>query len=107
MFWVPSDVYIWVHGENECTDQPPSGCVAMNFDSMASKVRSFLHLRISELLNFWNVALTQITPNGWSTIIGLLTIFRRVQARAFPGSIKLNFLTSLVKSDVDNDHNHA
>lgn len=38
-----------------------------------------------------------ITPNGWSTIIGLLTLLGRIQAHPFSSAVELNFLTSLAR----------
>lgn len=75
LFWMPSDVHFWVPGAKDHVDQPPEGYIAMIFDTIAVGVRFPLHPVISDLLNFWNLAPTQITPNGWSIIMDLLTLF--------------------------------
>lgn len=101
-FQVPSDVHFWVSEHKvDYADQPPEGCITMNYDTMAAGVRFPLHPIISKLLNFWGLAPTQITPNGWSTIMGLLSLFGRVQPRAFLSAKELNFVTSLARWEKD------
>lgn len=73
----------------------------MNYYTMEVRVHFPLHPIISDLLNFWNLDPTQITPNGWSVIIGLLSLFGRVHPRAFPSAEELNYILSLAKWEAD------
>lgn len=48
--------------------------VAINEDAMEEGLRFPLHPRISKILNKWHLAPTQIMPNGWSMVIGILNV---------------------------------
>lgn len=72
----------------------------MNLDTIKAEVHFPLYSRISELLAYWNVATTRIAPNGWSIIISSLTLFWRIQPQALPTDVELNYLISMVNSDV-------
>lgn len=66
LFQVPNNVHFWIPEKDDHDDQLLEEYIAMNFDTMMTGVRFSLHPVISDLLNFLNLALTQITPNGWS-----------------------------------------
>lgn len=78
MFRVLADVHFWVPGRKERADQPPMGSVAMNFDIIITGVQFPLHTIISKYLNYLNLAPTQITPNVWSIIMGIMSLFGRL-----------------------------
>lgn len=98
---VPQDIHFWVPTLAERADQPPAGCVAINQGAMDACLCFSLHPRVSEILNRWDVALIQITPNGWSTLIGLLTVFVSIQPGHLPEVDEILSLTNIVDAHAE------
>lgn len=73
--------------------------MAINEDAMEEGLRFPLHPRISEILNRWHLALAQIMPNGWSMLIGLLSVFATEQPGHIPSVDEVLLLTNLTMTN--------
>ncbi|KAL2470794.1 Plus3 domain-containing protein [Abeliophyllum distichum] len=75
MYRVPDDVELVVPGPNDRADDPPLGTVALNQAILAAGLRLPFPRVVRKFLREWGIALTQLCPNGWRILIGLLVLW--------------------------------
>ncbi|KAL2498119.1 Uncharacterized protein Adt_23669 [Abeliophyllum distichum] len=71
---IPSSVALRAPGLEERADDPLEGFVAIYEPAMQQVLRLPMHPFFREVLRDWILAPCQITPNGWATDGGLITI---------------------------------
>ncbi|KAL2524557.1 Plus3 domain-containing protein [Abeliophyllum distichum] len=72
---VPDDVEFVVPGPDDRADDPPLGAVALNQAILAAGLRLPFSWVVRKFLREWRIAPTQLCPNGWRILIGLLVLW--------------------------------
>ncbi|KAL2480990.1 Plus3 domain-containing protein [Abeliophyllum distichum] len=72
---VPDDVEFVVPGPDDRADDPPLGAVALNQAILAAGLRLPFPWVVRKFLREWRIAPTQLCPNGWRILIGLLVLW--------------------------------
>ncbi|KAL2503879.1 Plus3 domain-containing protein [Abeliophyllum distichum] len=75
MYRIPDDIEFIVPGPNDRADDPPLGCVALNQAVLAARLRLSFPRIVRKFLREWRIALSQLCPNGWRIMIGLLILW--------------------------------
>ncbi|KAL2472268.1 Plus3 domain-containing protein [Abeliophyllum distichum] len=75
MYRVPDDVEFVVPGPDDRADDPPLGAVALNQAILAAGLRLPFPWVVRKFLREWRIAPTQLYPNGWRILIGLLVLW--------------------------------
>ncbi|KAL2487434.1 Plus3 domain-containing protein [Abeliophyllum distichum] len=75
MYRVPDDVEFVVPGPDDRADDPPLGTVALNQAILAAGLRLPFPRVVRKFLREWGIAPTQLCPNGWRILIGLLVLW--------------------------------
>ncbi|KAL2454314.1 Uncharacterized protein Adt_48186 [Abeliophyllum distichum] len=75
IYRVPDDVEFVVPGPSDRADDPPLGAVALNQAILAAGLRLPFSWVVRKFLREWGVAPTQLCPNGWRILIGLLVLW--------------------------------
>ncbi|KAL6530164.1 hypothetical protein OROHE_014517 [Orobanche hederae] len=91
------DVSFHVPTDDERADQPLEGMVAVNKMVMEVDLRFPLPLAVFSLLNAWNLAPLQQTPNSWVQIICTFTLFGGHRLYCHPSPLEMNYLFKLTK----------
>lgn len=85
-------MHFYVPQKNERADQPPTGMIAINEPMLEVELQFLLCTAISYLLMAWNQSITQITPNGWSYILVIMTLLGQVGLYRMLITAELNYL---------------
>ncbi|KAL2532548.1 Plus3 domain-containing protein [Abeliophyllum distichum] len=72
---VPDDIEFVVPGPDDRADDPPLGTVALNQAILAAGLRLPFPRVVRKFLQEWGIAPTQLCPNGWGILIGLLVLW--------------------------------
>ncbi|KAL2453772.1 Plus3 domain-containing protein [Abeliophyllum distichum] len=75
IYRVPDDVEFVVPGPDDRADDPPLGAVALNQAILAAGLRLPFPWVVRKFLREWRIAPTQLCPNGWRILIGLLVLW--------------------------------
>ncbi|KAL2534636.1 Plus3 domain-containing protein [Abeliophyllum distichum] len=75
IYRVPDDVEFVVPGPGDRADDPPLGAVALNQAILAAGLRLPFPWVVRKFLREWGIAPTQLCPNGWRILIGLLVLW--------------------------------
>ncbi|KAL2467058.1 hypothetical protein Adt_42909 [Abeliophyllum distichum] len=75
IYRVPDDVEFVVLGPDDRADDPPLGAVALNQAILAAGLRLPFPWVVRKFLREWRIAPTQLCPNGWRILIGLLVLW--------------------------------
>ncbi|KAL2471044.1 Uncharacterized protein Adt_39180 [Abeliophyllum distichum] len=75
IYRVPDDVEFVVPGHDDRADDPPLGAVALNQAILAAGLRLPFPWVVRKFLREWRIAPTQLCPNGWRILIGLLVLW--------------------------------
>ncbi|KAL2533434.1 Uncharacterized protein Adt_06785 [Abeliophyllum distichum] len=75
MYRIPDDVEFVVPGPDDRADDPPLGTVALNQAILAAGLRLPFPRVVRKFLREWGIAPTQLCPNGWRILIGLLVLW--------------------------------
>ncbi|KAL2479304.1 hypothetical protein Adt_32270 [Abeliophyllum distichum] len=75
MYKVPDDVEFVVPGPDDRADDPSLGTVALNQAILAAGLRLPFPRVVRKFLREWGIAPTQLCPNGWRILIGLLVLW--------------------------------
>ncbi|KAL2485675.1 Plus3 domain-containing protein [Abeliophyllum distichum] len=75
MYRIPDDIEFVVPGPNDRADDPPLGTVALNQAILAAGLRLPFPRVVRKFLWEWGIAPTQLCPNGWRILIGLLVLW--------------------------------
>ncbi|KAL2469827.1 Uncharacterized protein Adt_37963 [Abeliophyllum distichum] len=67
---IPSDIELILPGPNEQACFPREGCTALHLNAFVSGMRLPLHPMLRRILRAYALALTQVSPNGWSQMVG-------------------------------------
>ncbi|KAL2493394.1 Uncharacterized protein Adt_29022 [Abeliophyllum distichum] len=67
---IPSDVELILPGPNERACFPREGCTALHLNAFVSGMRLPLHPMLRRILRAYALAPTQVSPNGWSQMVG-------------------------------------
>lgn len=73
--WASPDEYSLVKPrKKDCVKDVPEGCIAVYKDSMKTGLRFPLHPFAVEVLNAYNIIVSELYPNGWGCIIAFIMI---------------------------------
>ncbi|KAL2542871.1 Plus3 domain-containing protein [Abeliophyllum distichum] len=75
MYRILDDIEFVVPGPDDWADDPPLGCVALNQAVLAAGLRLSFPKIVRKFLREWGIAPTQLCPNGWRIMIGLLILW--------------------------------
>ncbi|KAL2517060.1 Plus3 domain-containing protein [Abeliophyllum distichum] len=75
IYRVSDDVEFVVPGPDDRADDPPLGAVALNQAILAAGLRLPFPWVVRKFLREWRIAPTQLCPNGWRILIGLLVLW--------------------------------
>ncbi|KAL2505797.1 Uncharacterized protein Adt_21418 [Abeliophyllum distichum] len=74
---IPSDVELILPGPNERACFPREGCTALHLNAFVSGMRLPLHPMLRRILRAYALAPTQVSPNGWSQMMGGMYLWFR------------------------------
>ncbi|KAL2476182.1 Uncharacterized protein Adt_36918 [Abeliophyllum distichum] len=74
---IPSDVELILPGPNERACFPREGCTALHLNAFVSGLRLPLHPMLRRILRAYSLAPTQVSPNGWSQMVGGMYLWFR------------------------------
>ncbi|KAL2487225.1 Uncharacterized protein Adt_31981 [Abeliophyllum distichum] len=74
---IPSDVELILPGPNERACFPREGCTALHLNAFVSGMRLPLHPMLRRILRAYALAPTQVSPNGWSQMVGGMYLWFR------------------------------
>ncbi|KAL2490596.1 Uncharacterized protein Adt_26224 [Abeliophyllum distichum] len=74
---IPSDVELILPRPNERACFPREGCTALHLNAFVSGMRLPLHPMLRRILRAYALAPTQISPNGWSQMVGGMYLWFR------------------------------
>ncbi|KAL2476751.1 Uncharacterized protein Adt_37487 [Abeliophyllum distichum] len=74
---IPSDVQLILPGPNERACFPREGCTALHLNAFVSGMRLPLHPMLRRILRAYALAPTQVSPNGWSQMVGGMYLWFR------------------------------
>ncbi|KAL2462355.1 Plus3 domain-containing protein [Abeliophyllum distichum] len=75
MYRIPDDIEFVVPGPDDRADDPPLGTVALNQAILAAGLRLPFPRVVRKFLREWGIAPTQLCPNGWRILVGLLVLW--------------------------------
>ncbi|KAL2542752.1 Plus3 domain-containing protein [Abeliophyllum distichum] len=67
---IPEDIELILLGPNEQACFLRRGCTALHLNAFVSGMRLPLHPMLRRILRAYDLALTQVAPNGWSQMVG-------------------------------------
>ncbi|KAL2505234.1 Uncharacterized protein Adt_20855 [Abeliophyllum distichum] len=67
---IPADIELILMGPNERACFPRRGCTALHLNAFVSGIRLPLHPMLRRILRAYDLAPTQVVPNGWSQMVG-------------------------------------
>ncbi|KAL2527078.1 Uncharacterized protein Adt_12132 [Abeliophyllum distichum] len=67
---IPEDIELILPGPNERACFPRCGCTALHLNAFVSGMRLPLHPMFRRILRAYDLAPTQVAPNGWSQMVG-------------------------------------
>ncbi|KAL2525999.1 Uncharacterized protein Adt_11053 [Abeliophyllum distichum] len=67
---IPEDIELILQGPNERACFPRRGCTALHLNAFVSGMRLPLHPMFRRILRAYDLAPTQVAPNGWSQMVG-------------------------------------
>lgn len=73
-FWIQDPYFVVRAKSAESVLTPPAGCVSVYHHSMQMGLRFPLHPFIKDLLNGYQLTLTNLLPNSWLTINGFVAV---------------------------------
>ncbi|KAL2497748.1 Uncharacterized protein Adt_23298 [Abeliophyllum distichum] len=74
---VPEDIELILPGPNERACFPRRGCTALHLNAFVSGMRLPLHPMFRRILRVYDLAPTQVAPNGWSQMVGGMYLWFR------------------------------
>ncbi|KAL2503674.1 Uncharacterized protein Adt_19295 [Abeliophyllum distichum] len=74
---IPLDVELILPGPNERACFPREGCTALHLNAFVSGMRLPLHPMLRRILRAYSLAPTQVSPNGWSQMVGGMYLWFR------------------------------
>ncbi|KAL2487448.1 Uncharacterized protein Adt_32204 [Abeliophyllum distichum] len=74
---IPEDIELILPGPNERACFPRLGCTALHLNAFVSGMRLPLHPMFRRILRAYDLAPTQVTPNGWSQMVGSMYLWFR------------------------------
>ncbi|KAL2492156.1 Uncharacterized protein Adt_27784 [Abeliophyllum distichum] len=74
---IPSNVELILPGPNERACFPREGCTALHLNALVSGLRLPLHPMLRRILRAYSLAPTQVSPNGWSQMVGGMYLWFR------------------------------
>ncbi|KAL2503833.1 Uncharacterized protein Adt_19454 [Abeliophyllum distichum] len=74
---IPLDVELKLPGPNERACFPREGCTALHLNAFVSGMRLPLHPMLRRILRAYSLAPTQVSPNGWSQMVGGMYLWFR------------------------------
>ncbi|KAL2466348.1 Uncharacterized protein Adt_42199 [Abeliophyllum distichum] len=78
---IPSDIELILPGPNERACFPREGCTALHLNAFVSRMRLPLHPMLRRILRAYALAPTQVSPNGWSQMVGGMYLWFRHSLR--------------------------
>ncbi|KAL2471248.1 Plus3 domain-containing protein [Abeliophyllum distichum] len=74
---IPEDIELILPGPNERACFPRRGCTTLHLNAFVSGMRLPLHPMLRRILRAYDLATTQVSPNGWSQMVeGMYLWFR-------------------------------
>ncbi|KAL2503712.1 Uncharacterized protein Adt_19333 [Abeliophyllum distichum] len=74
---IPEDIELILLGPNERACFPMRGCTALHLNAFVSGMRLPLHPMFQKILRAYDLAPTQVFPNGWSQMVGGMYLWFR------------------------------
>ncbi|KAL2505378.1 Uncharacterized protein Adt_20999 [Abeliophyllum distichum] len=74
---IPEDIELILPGPNERACFPRRGCTALHLNAFVSGMRLPLHPMFRRILKAYDLAPTQVSPNGWSQMVGGMYLWFR------------------------------
>ncbi|KAL2457597.1 Uncharacterized protein Adt_46314 [Abeliophyllum distichum] len=74
---IPTDIEVILSGPNERACFSRRGCTALHLNAFVSGMRLPLHPMLRRILRAYDLAPTQVTPNGWSQMVGGMYLWFR------------------------------
>ncbi|KAL2504376.1 Uncharacterized protein Adt_19997 [Abeliophyllum distichum] len=74
---IPSDVELILPGPHERACFPREGCTALHLNAFVSGLRLPLHPMLRRILRAYSLSSTQVSPNGWSQMVGGMYLWFR------------------------------
>ncbi|KAL2492420.1 Uncharacterized protein Adt_28048 [Abeliophyllum distichum] len=74
---IPEDTELILPGPNERACFPRRGCTALHLNAFVSGMRLPLHPMFRRILRTYDLAPTQVSPNGWSQMVGGMYLWFR------------------------------
>ncbi|KAL2524167.1 Uncharacterized protein Adt_09221 [Abeliophyllum distichum] len=82
---IPEDVELILPEPNERACFPRRGCTALHLNAFVSGMRLPLHPMFRRILRAYDLAPTQVSPNGWSQMVGGMYLwFRHIFGSEMP-----------------------
>ncbi|KAL2497684.1 Uncharacterized protein Adt_23234 [Abeliophyllum distichum] len=83
---IPEDIELILPGPNERACFPRRGCTALHLNAFVNGMRLPLHPMFRRILKVYDLAPTQVSPNGWSQMVG--GMYPSPLVTGYPSSIK-------------------
>ncbi|KAL2498059.1 Uncharacterized protein Adt_23609 [Abeliophyllum distichum] len=74
---IPEDIELILPGPNERACFPRLGCTALHLNAFVSGMRLPLHPMFRRILRAYDLAPTQVAPNGWNQMVGSMYLWFR------------------------------
>ncbi|KAL2497824.1 Plus3 domain-containing protein [Abeliophyllum distichum] len=74
---IPADIELILPDPNERACFPRRGCTALHLNAFVSGMRLPLHPMLRRILRAYDLAPTQVAPNGWSQMVGGMYLWFR------------------------------
>ncbi|KAL2472295.1 Uncharacterized protein Adt_40431 [Abeliophyllum distichum] len=74
---IPADIELIVPDPNERACFPRRGCTTLHLNAFVSGMRLPLHPMLRRILRAYDLAPTQVAPNGWSQMVGGMYLWFR------------------------------
>ncbi|KAL2486571.1 Plus3 domain-containing protein [Abeliophyllum distichum] len=74
---IPADIELILPDPNERACFPRKGCTALHLNAFVSGMRLPLHPMLRRILRAYDLAPTQVAPNGWSQMVGGMYLWFR------------------------------
>ncbi|KAL2542252.1 Uncharacterized protein Adt_03230 [Abeliophyllum distichum] len=76
-YMIPEDIELILPGPNERACFPRRGCTSLHLNAFVSGIRLPLHPMFRRILRAYDLAPTQVAPNGWSQMVGGMYLWFR------------------------------
>ncbi|KAL2466612.1 Plus3 domain-containing protein [Abeliophyllum distichum] len=77
VYMIPSDIELTLPSPNERACFPRRGCTTLYLNAFVSGMRLPLHTMLRRILRTYDLAPTQVAPNGWSQMVGGMYLWFR------------------------------